>query len=72
MKTEPNDSVNINKLGFPTKEGLTKREYFAALAMQGLCSQNENTKPTAGHYKLAKASVLMADTLISALNGEGL
>ncbi len=44
--------------------GLTKREYFAAMAMQGLlASNNDNfTKP------LAEYSVEKADQLINALN----
>lgn len=60
-----------------TRRGLTKREYFAALALQGI---------TAGDYvpgdcgdpfrpltplELATLAVAHADALIAALNGEG-
>lgn len=46
MKTEPNDKA------FPTDGrtityGLTKRELFAALAMQGFCANGELTSNTA-------------------------
>lgn len=43
--------------------GLTKREYFAAMAMQGLLS-NDSLQPD----HLAKLSVAQADALIYALN----
>lgn len=48
--------------------GLTKREYFAAMAMQGMTSscelwaQNED--------KIAAWAVSQSDALIDALNGE--
>jgi hypothetical protein len=62
---------------FPSKsqqgfmsEGMTKREYFAALAMQGLCACS-----IAGSHKmfdtLAKEAVLYADELIKALDNSG-
>ena len=47
--------------------GLTKREYFAAMAMQGLCA---NSIP-GNHHKpevLCKDAVEYADTLIKELN----
>lgn len=40
--------------------GLTKREYFAAMAMQGLCADD--------HPKAIKMAVHIADALINALN----
>jgi hypothetical protein len=46
--------------------GLSKREYFAGLAMQGYCANNECH--TGGYEKIAKWSVEMADALINALN----
>jgi hypothetical protein len=48
--------------------GLTKREYFAAMAMQGMQSDN----PSMGLRSsfLAKYAVEMADALITALNEE--
>lgn len=62
---------------------LTKREYFAALAMQGLCSNSDalgsasrigREDGTSGTAALAEACVQLADHLIAALNaqeGEG-
>lgn len=48
-------------------EGMTKREYFASMAMQGLCACS-----IAGSHKmfdvLAKEAVLYADELIKALD----
>lgn len=46
--------------------GLTKREYFAAMAMQGLCA-----KPTGldTFSDRAQRAVQSADALIEALNG---
>ena len=49
--------------------GLTKREYFAAMAMQGIASNrgnSENAKTDSAW--IAEASVLLADALINALN----
>lgn len=48
------------------QDGLTKREYFAALAMQGIVS----TDLADTYENFAKASVAMADALIKALNKE--
>ena len=56
--------------GFETQQdwgyaqaGLTKREYFAALALQGLCAEG-GAHP---EYTSIRA-VMMADGLIAALN----
>lgn len=46
--------------------GLTKREYFAALAMQGICA-NQHT-PHWDAERIAEYSVKYADALIEALN----
>ena len=73
--------TNANESAMPLNEfaysmqfssGLTKREYFAAMAMQGLLASftqksaigawNNETKET------AEASVHLADALINALN----
>lgn len=48
------------------QDGLTKREYFAAMAMQGIVS----TDLADTYENFAKASVAMADALIKALNKE--
>lgn len=75
MKTNPNEPLNCNNgNGFYNDEfnhthagiGLTKREYFAAMAMQGLQASNfEN-----GSQFIAKIAVEQADCLIKALNTE--
>lgn len=61
--TNPNDpSSPCNRLEFL---GLTKRELFAAMAMQGLCVvSGRYSQPEA----LAADAVTRADTLIAELN----
>ena len=78
MKTEP------NALAFPADndianlhQGLSKREYFAAMAMQGICSvfagsekaerQAEEVNATLSRT-MAVYAVDIADELIKALN----
>jgi hypothetical protein len=72
-KTKPEDA------SYPTSMqqfGLTKREYFAAMAMQGILSKeawaerivSEQESPDALRVQLADASVAMADALITSLN----
>lgn len=46
-------------------DGLTKREYFAGLAMQGLMACSEIT---ASRKEIAEESVKMADELLKALD----
>jgi len=56
------------------RKGLTKREYFAGLAMQGLCSNNEWSKNLTtddwDSYKerLISGSVELADELLKQLD----
>lgn len=61
-KTHSDDS------SFPWKfaSGLTKREYFAAMAMQGLLARNE----TGTVEQFTAIAVTAADALIEALNKE--
>lgn len=47
--------------------GLTKREHFAAIAMQGLLGDADNTTDFSKKY-LAQESVKYADALIEELN----
>ena len=59
---------NGNRLAYPTyvgDVGLTKRELFAAMAMQGNCSKFETTSAM-----LAKWSVEDADALLAELAKE--
>jgi len=60
--TNGNDSIHNSEQG--TQDGLTKREYFAAMAMQGMIAKY-GTDYQPQH---AKESVYMADELIKALN----
>ena len=46
-------------------DGLTKREYFAAMAMQGILASNRTQKT---ETSLSKLAVYYADALIKALN----
>jgi hypothetical protein len=72
-KTNPKDaafarpSFYHDSYGRPDKEqdGLTKREYFAAKAMQGLLTVIHHTDRP---YNVAKAAVMTADALIEELN----
>lgn len=50
-----------------TNNGLTKREYFAAMAMQGLTVTLEDTYEGDG-TEAALVAVALADALIEALN----
>jgi len=52
-----------------TVTGLTKREYFASMAMQGLLSNDEHIKDESAYPKITgKMAVQYADELIKALN----
>jgi len=48
----------------PPQDGLTKREYFAAMAMQGIVS---NEKFMGKNAEIAKVSISLADELINQL-----
>lgn len=48
------------------QQGLTKRELFAAMAMQGICTLDA----TLSGNKIAEWAVDAADALIAALNAE--
>jgi hypothetical protein len=47
-------------------DGLTKREYFAAMALQGVCAYGAHRLPD----EAAAAALDMADALLEALNCE--
>ena len=55
--------TNGEDSAFNTMTGLTKREYFAAMAMQGLCADNTYPK-----REIIMHSVIFADALINELN----
>jgi hypothetical protein len=50
--------------------GLTKREYFAAMAMQGLCANTAAYNYYDDFKDVAAAALQNADALIEALNKE--
>jgi len=50
----------------PPQEGLTKREYFAALALQGMLAYH-NRPDADGWDRIAKESVAAADALLEKL-----
>ena len=74
--TNPNDSVSpirfLDHHNEPVLEiGLTKREYFAAMALQGLLARDiEAPMLTANGVKkyYEEVAVIFADALIAALN----
>jgi|MudIll2142460700_1097286.scaffolds.fasta_scaffold1514685_1 hypothetical protein len=76
MANEFNDETRPEALAFPWSyqfhemyihQGLTKREYYAAMAMQGVCANSIITE-RASHKTMAEWSVKQADALIEALN----
>lgn len=73
--TNGNDSVNFvpdtihpnGEVVFGT-QGLTKREYFAAMAFQGFLANTSFSEAAVGGDKLIPASVGAAEMLIKELN----
>ena len=64
--TNPTDPVYASNC---SAHGLTKREYFAAMAMQGLCANAMTTyRHKDGLYFAANSAVNIADALIAELN----
>lgn len=78
-----NPPTKPNQTAFPDsggRAGLTKREYFAALAMQGMLANPVTIESFTEAYDqgvgpmadiLAAEAVAQADALIDALNAEG-
>lgn len=75
MTTNGDDSIFIAKgvtldgIGYINKQGLTKRELFAAMMLQGLCA-NESQWGNSTLNGLAGLAVEQADALIAELNKE--
>jgi hypothetical protein len=68
MKTKADDSINVlydEPNVYQDNGGLTKREYFAAMAMQGACATGHSWETN-----IASFAVKMADALITELNSE--
>jgi hypothetical protein len=56
--------------GMAYNEGLTKREYFAAMAMQGLFAAQHASVSGVDNEWTAKTAANAADALIKALNSQ--
>ena len=71
-KTYPNESAFPELQEVPQfnshSYGLTKREYFATMAMQGILSSDINSNLSIG--TVTEYAVRQADSLIKALNNE--
>jgi len=76
MKEQTNPNEPINPIVHPANDmtaggveykGLSKREYFAAMAMQGLWQSNPDQSYD-NYDQIASMSVQQADALINALN----
>lgn len=63
--TNGNDPINAADPSIHSFSGMTKREYFAAMAFQAMLS---NTNLTISINTIAKLAVQDADKLIEALN----
>ena len=74
MKTNKNDSVHpiFDSEGSAMTRfvGITKREYFAAQAMQGILSSSRYYYKNVPSAQVAEEAVEMADELIKALNAQ--
>ena len=66
QKTQPNDSIHNSEQG--PQDGLTKREYFAAMAMQALITNDKDYNYCCD--ELAMYALRYADNLIIELNKE--
>lgn len=79
MSTQPNDTAFPYPIDLGVTEGLSKREYFAALAMQGLLANQEFVQraerlqaevkdDNLAPIVIAEVARKCADALIEALN----
>lgn len=58
-------TIYMGEIAVDSSDGLTKREFFAALALAGLlASSNDDLEP------IARSAVRAADSLIEALNAQ--
>lgn len=55
------------ELHYPSR-GLSKREYFAAMAMQGMLVNNSAMNPDKPYENISYCAVAAADALINELN----
>ena len=61
------ENGNARAFGSKWQLGLTKREYFAALALQGFASKRDHTIDD-DYIRTARASIKLADALIAQLD----
>ena len=67
METKPNESINIVEYNNNyISTGLTKREYFAAMAMKGIIANKDGLDIKI--ERIAESAVDTADALIEELN----
>lgn len=75
--SDPTFKTDVTVSTLPNKQtivslGLTKREYFAAMAMQGILAANFPQGPSQDdRNSAANYAVVIADALLEALNREG-
>jgi hypothetical protein len=50
--------------------GLSKREYFAGLAMQGICANSQENSPAGDWQTVARDAARAADALLAELEKE--
>lgn len=67
MKTNPHDPVSPSEKMSGMNTGITLREHFSAMAMQGILSDQTFLQPNQ-YNEIADYSVQCADALIEALN----
>ena len=65
METEPNEPAYPN-IQVPSLKGLTKREYLAAMAMQGIIANKDGLDIKI--ERIVESAVDTADALIEELN----
>lgn len=66
-ETDPNEPIHSTLLNTVVRySGLTKREYFAAMAMKGIITNKDGLDIKI--ERIAESAVDMADTLIEELN----
>lgn len=69
MSTNSNEPINpINRALIYQNNGLTKREYFAAMAMQRLVAHGSTKDEVDIKYMITDRAVKIADELIKSLN----
>lgn len=68
QKTKPNDYAFATSTDGHIQEGMSKLEYFSAMAMQGILSACDIMSGLPSYEGIAKDSVAYAKALINELN----